>query len=253
MLSQFDLTGLVAVITGASSGIGRQMAGALARAGASVALVARDADKLATAASEIEKAGGRALAVPVDLMDRERHSDIVSQVTAGLGVPEILINAAGVNMREPWDEITIESWDTTIHLNLSVPFFLACACVPGMHEKGYGRIINIASLQSYRAFPDSAPYGASKGGILQLTRVMAEAWSKSGVTANAIAPGFFPTPLTASVFNDAEKVKHNAHMTAVGRNGELSDLDGVTVFLASPASAYITGQTLPVDGGFTAK
>jgi gluconate 5-dehydrogenase len=134
-----------------------------------------------------------------------------------------------------------------------VPFFLARACVPGMMDKGYGRIINIASLQSYRAFANSMPYGASKGGVVQLTRAMAEAWSKERINANAIAPGFFPTELTAAVFANEELAQHNARMTAIGRNGELEDLDGVTVFLASPASAYITGATIPVDGGFTAK
>jgi len=253
MPSQFDLTGSVAVVTGGSSGIGRRMAGALAEAGAAVALVARSADKLEAVASEIEAVGGRAFAVPADLMNRESLPDVVSTVTTGLGAPTILINAAGINLREPWADVTMESWDRTLHLNLGVPFFLARACVPGMIEKGYGRIVNIASLQSYRAFANSMPYGASKGGVVQLTRAMAEAWSKDGVTTNAIAPGFFPTELTAAVFDNPELAAHNAAMTAVGRNGELDDLDGITVFLCSSASAYITGQTIPVDGGFTAK
>ena len=122
-----------------------------------------------------------------------------------------------------------------------------------MARRGHGRIINIASLQSYRAFPDSAPYGAAKGGVVQLTRAIAQEWSSRGVTCNAIAPGFFPTPLTQAVFDDAERAARNAAQTAIGRNGELEDLAGATVFLASPASAYVTGQTLTVDGGFTAK
>ena len=253
MPSLFDLTGSVAVITGASSGIGRQMAGALARAGACVALVARNAEKLADAETEIADAGGTAVRVPADLYDRAAPAEVIARVTAALGAPTILVNAAGINLREPWDDITDDSWDKTIHLNLSVPFFMARACINGMVAEGYGRIINIASLQSYRAFPNSMPYGASKGGVVQLTRAMAEAWSAHGVTANAIAPGFFPTELTAPVFNDPAKSAHNAQMTAIGRNGELDDLDGVTVFLAAPASSYITGQTLPIDGGFTAK
>ena len=122
-----------------------------------------------------------------------------------------------------------------------------------MKAKGRGRVINIASLQSFRAFPNSIPYGASKGGIAQLTRAMAEEWSKDGITANAIAPGFFPTRLTQSVFEDPVVASHNARMTAIGRNGELADLDGTTVFLASAASSYVTGQVLPVDGGYSAK
>ncbi|MEQ8322933.1 MAG: SDR family oxidoreductase [Rhodospirillales bacterium] len=253
MSSQFDLTGSVAVVTGASSGIGRRMAGALARAGAKLVLVARSADKLIDAKSEIEAAGGTAETVPADLMDRSVIDDLYARASAPFGAPTILVNGAGINLREPWAEITMESWDMTIHLNLSVPFFLARACVPGMVEKGYGRIINIASLQSHRAFANSMPYGASKGGVVQLTRAMAEAWSKDGINANAIAPGFFPTELTTAVFANKELSAHNAKMTAIGRNGELEDLDGVTVFLSAPASAYITGATIPVDGGFTAK
>ena len=249
----FSLTGQVALVTGASSGIGRHMAKVLAMAGADVVLVARSADKLVAAVQTITDQGGRATAVSADLNDRAQLDGVIAETTAAYGAPSILVNAAGVNFREPWDQITDDSWDTTINLNLSVPFFLGRKCVPGMMEKGYGRIINIASLQSYRAFADSMPYGASKGGITQLTRAMAEAWSKDGITTNAIAPGFFPTELTAPVFENPEKVAHNAGMTAIGRNGELSDLDGVTVFLSAPASAYITGQVIPVDGGFTAK
>jgi gluconate 5-dehydrogenase len=122
-----------------------------------------------------------------------------------------------------------------------------------MAERRWGRIINIASLQSYRAFANSAPYGAGKGGVVQLTRAIAEEWSRHGVTCNAIAPGFFPTPLTAPVFADKERAARNAAQTAIGRNGELDDLTGATVLLASDASAYVTGQTLAVDGGFTAR
>ena len=122
-----------------------------------------------------------------------------------------------------------------------------------MSRKGWGRIINLASLQSRRAFSNGLAYGASKGGVDQLTRAMAEAWSKHGIGCNAIAPGFFPTELTSSIFNDSEMVSGNAAQTAIGRNGELRDLEGITVFLASSASDYITGQIIYVDGGFTAK
>lgn len=249
----FSLSGQVALVTGASSGIGRHMAGVLANAGADVVLVARSADKLKDAVSGITGTGARAAAVLADLNDRAKLDQIYAQALKHFGAPTILVNAAGVNLREPWDQITDDSWDMTVNLNLSVPFFMARKCVPGMMEKAYGRIINIASLQSYRAFADSMPYGASKGGVTQLTRAMAEAWSKDGITTNAIAPGFFPTELTAPVFENSEKAAHNAAMTAIGRNGELTDLDGVTVFLSAPASSYITGQIIPVDGGFTAK
>jgi NAD(P)-dependent dehydrogenase (short-subunit alcohol dehydrogenase family) len=253
IMDLFSLSGQVALVTGASSGIGRHMATVLALAGADVALVARRADKLTDAVQLISDHGARATAISADLNDRAQLDDVIDETAAAYGSPTIVVNAAGVNFREPWDQITDDSWDTTINLNLSVPFFLGRKCVPGMMKKGYGRIINIASLQSYRAFADSMPYGASKGGVTQLTRAMAEAWSKDGITTNAIAPGFFPTELTGPVFGDPEKSAHNAAMTAIGRNGELSDLDGVTVFLSAPASAYITGQVIPVDGGFTAK
>jgi gluconate 5-dehydrogenase len=250
----FSLQGRVALCTGGASGIGRRMALALARAGADVVLVDRDREGLAEAAEEIAEARvGQSATLPADLLDREGLGGLVKTAGESFGAPEILVNAAGVNLREPAREISWESWDQTVDINLAVPFFLARACVTGMKAKGRGRIINIASLQSFRAFPNSIPYGASKGGVAQLTRAMAEEWSRGGITANAIAPGFFPTRLTQSVFEDPEVAGHNARMTAIGRNGELADLDGTTVFLASAASSYVTGQVLPVDGGYTAK
>ena len=249
----FRLDDQVALVTGASSGIGQHMASALAKAGAKIVLVGRDEERLSNTAVSIHNIGGHASAVAIDLADKGILPSLYEQASGAFGAPTILVNAAGVNLREPWQDISMETWDQTLHLNLTVPFFLARACVPGMIKQAYGRIINIASLQSYRAFANSIPYGASKGGVVQLTRAMAEAWSKDGITTNAIAPGFFPTGLTAPVFNDPEISAHNANMTAIGRNGRLDDLDGVTVFLSSPASAYITGQTIPVDGGYTAK
>ena len=163
-----------------------------------------------------------------------------------------LVESSQVN-GGPADTVTPEKWNQTIQLNLSAPFFFAQALVPGMRKTGYGRIINIASLQSVRAFPDGIAYGASKGGVCQLTRAMAEAWSPNGITCNAIAPGFFPTELTGPIFESSERRNWAANQTAMGRNGELEDLAGISVFLASPASGYITGQTIFVDGGFTAK
>ena len=156
-------------------------------------------------------------------------------------------------MREPVETVSIESWDSTLNLNLSVPFFFTREFVPEMRERNYGRVINIASLQSTRAFPNGMAYGASKGGICQLTRAMAEAWSRYGICCNAIAPGFFPTELTASVFDDNDKREWAAMQTTIGRNGRMDDLLGVTVFFASEACSYITGQTLAIDGGFTAR
>ena len=245
----FSLQGKVALVTGATSGIGRQQAMALSRAGATVIAVGRNADVLDMVMKELPNS---CVAVQVDLAVADLSAMLADAIST-TGPVDILCNTAGVNLREPADDITQESWEQTINLNLTVPFFLARELVPDMQKKGSGKVINIASLQSERAFANSMAYGASKGGVAQLTRAMAEAWSAGGVCCNAIAPGFFPTALTAAVFENPEIAEKNARQTAIGRNGKLSDLDGVTVFLASSASDYITGQVLYVDGGFTAK
>ncbi len=253
MQSLFNLNGKVALVTGASSGIGRRQALALAQAGARVVLLGRRKEQLNSAVVQIESSGGNASALSADLSDRTHLAEIASLAAKPFGTIDILINAAGVNLRQPVDEITPESWDRTLDLNLAVPFFLARELVSDMQARSWGRIINIASLQSSRAFANSIPYGASKGGISQLTRAMAEAWSNKGININAIAPGFFPTELTASVYENPEVLNKLSAQTAIGRNGELEDLDGVTVFLASKASDYISGQIIHLDGGFTAK
>lgn len=250
----FDLSGRVALCTGGSSGIGRRMALALSQAGADVVLVGRNEAALAEAMEQIKTGGGgRVESVAADLLDRSILGDVVAEASDWFGAPDILVNAAGINLREPFDQISDASWQQTLDINLSTPFFLARHCIPAMKSKGRGNIINIASLQSFRAFANSMAYGASKGGIAQLTRAMAEAWSPFGIVTNAVAPGFFPTELTRKVYENPELLAHNASMTAIGRNGELSDLDGVTVFLASAAANYITGQIIAVDGGYTAK
>ena len=196
---------------------------------------------------------GQIAAQPADLSKIEDFDAFAQSVSTPFGAPDILVNTAGVNLRQPASEVTVQSWNETIHLNLSVPFFLARALAPAMVEKGYGNIINIASLQSYRAFANGIAYGASKGGVVQLTRAMAEAWSSRGIVANAIAPGFFPTELTKPVFDDPELADANAKATAIGRNGQMSDLDGALIFLASRGAGYVTGQVLAVDGGYLAK
>ena len=246
----FDLSGRIACVTGASSGLGRRAADVLLAAGCSVVGVARRADALEAWAKE---AGQTAATVVADLSQRDEITDIATQVAACFGPPDILVSAAGINTRETADAVTAEGWDITLDLNLAAPFFLAQSLVPAMREKRWGRIVNFASLQSYRAFPAGLSYGASKGGITQLTRAMAEAWSGDGITANAIAPGFFRTELTAAVFADPERAQRNADQTCIGRNGEPSDIDGPILFFCSEASGYVSGQTLMVDGGFTAK
>ena len=253
MTASFDLSDKVAAVTGASSGIGKACALALASAGAATVLVARGAEALRETAREIESAGGRAQCVSADLSGYHDLHTPAAQMAEPFGDPDILVNAAGVNFRQSWEDITPDSWDRTLGLNLSAPFFLARALAPAMRRRGWGRIINIASLQSVRAFENGIAYGASKGGIAQLTRALAEAWSRDGITVNAIAPGFFPTALTAPVFSDPGLERLHATRTAIGRNGRLEDLHGLTVFLAAPASDYVTGQVIFIDGGYTAK
>lgn len=250
--AQFDLAGLIAVVTGASSGIGREIANALAEAGAAVVLVARRAQELAAVQRVLEAAGARAATLAADLSDTAALRAAAERAASFFGDPDIVVNAAGINIRKPMLEVTAADWDATLAINLAAPFFLAQALAPAMIAKGWGRIINIASLQSVRAFPLGATYGVSKGGLAQLTRAQAEAWSRYGVNANAIAPGFFATALTAPVVSDAARWQKLADSTFAGRNGELSDLRGTAVFLASRASDYVTGQTIFVDGGFSA-
>jgi NAD(P)-dependent dehydrogenase (short-subunit alcohol dehydrogenase family) len=249
----FDLTGRTALVTGGNSGIGLTMARALGLAGAKVALVARRAAELQSAAAALSDQDITAIAIVADLAAKEAAKIVAAAAQEHDLAIDIIVNAAGINLRQPFEQVSADAFDLHTALHLRAPFLLTQRFAPEMARRGWGRIINIASMQSFRAFPDSAPYGAAKGGVLQLTRAIAERWSRHGVTCNAIAPGFFPTPLAAPIFNDPERAGLLAAQSAIGRNGRLEDLTGATVFLASDASAYITGQTLAVDGGFTAK
>jgi len=244
-----DLSGHVACVTGASSGLGRHAAQVLAAAGAQVVAIARRAEALEDLAAG---AGGAIAPLPFDLTDRDRLADCAAAAAKAFGAPDIVVHAAGINTREAADDVTPEGWDITLTLNLAVPFFLSQALVPAMRARGWGRIVNFASLQSYRAFPGGLAYGASKGGVAQMTRAMAQAWSGHGINANAIGPGFFRTELTEAVFADPDRAARNAAQTCIGRNGEVQDIDGPLLFLCSDLSAYVTGQVLMVDGGFTA-
>jgi gluconate 5-dehydrogenase len=250
--SLFSLQGRTALVTGGNSGIGEAMATALGLAGAKVVLMARRLGALEQAAAKLRDQGVMVNCLSCDLSDVQASQAGAANALA-LGPVDILVNAAGINLREPFAQVTPDSWQTQINLHLSAPFFLTQALAPSMAQRGWGRVINIASLQSYRAFGNSAPYGAGKGGVVQLTRAIAQEWSTKGINCNAVGPGFFPTALTAPVFGNTQAAQKNADQTCIGRNGDLTDLYGLTVFLASNASSYITGQTIMIDGGFTAK
>lgn len=249
----FALDGKHAVVTGGGSGVGFAIGEALAAVGARLTLVGRRAETLAQAAARIANAGGTAQIHACDLTIIEALDQQAAMLAEAHGAPDILVNAAGWRSREAAADISPAVWRATIDTNLSAPFFLARALAPAMCKRGWGRILNIASLQSRLAFDGGIAYGAAKGGVAQLTRAMAVEWSAHGVNANAIAPGFFPTAMTAPLFDDADTAAALAARTAIGRNGKLTDLAGAAVFLCAPASDYITGQILYLDGGFSVK
>ena len=247
----FSLDGRIAVVTGGNSGIGAEMASALARAGARVVLVARDAERLDKTVAELRAYGGQAAAVRADLADRAEVKRAADDAEAAFGPPDILVNCAGVNVRPPLAELSIEDWDLTMAVNLTAPFLLGQRFGPAMAARGWGRIINVTSQQAQKAFANSGGYGASKGGLAALTRSQSEAWARSGVCCNSVSPGFVATRLNAHITRDPVFSAALAARTMVGRNGEAADFGGMTVFLASRASDYVTGQTLYVDGGFS--
>ncbi|MFI9581726.1 SDR family NAD(P)-dependent oxidoreductase [Streptomyces sp. NPDC052236] len=247
----FSLDGRVAVVTGGSSGIGRAIATALAHAGASVVVVARKEAELAATVGELAAAGCRAAWVSADLGTRDGVREAAEKVAEAFGEPDILVNSAGINLRPPMGELGDEVWDTTMAVNLEAPYLLGQRFGPGMAERGFGRIIHITSQQAHRAFVQSGAYGVSKGALESLARSQAEAWSPYGVTCNTLVPGFVLTPLNERLSADPEKVAALAARTMVGRNGLAEDFAGAAVFLASHASAYVTGQAIFVDGGFS--
>lgn len=248
----FRIDGRLAVVTGGNSGLGRMMAITLAEAGADVVVVARDPGRLTEVAAEIRAHGRRAWAFGADLSRRDEVERVTGEIRDSAGAPDILVCAAAINERPPMQSLTPDIWDRTLRVNLDAPYLLAHAFAPEMARRGWGRLVNMASLQSVRSFNNSGVYGVSKAGIAQLTRVLAEAWSRHGVTSNAIAPGFFETPMTQAVFSDPARAAAVAARTMIGRNGALGDVRGMITFLASPASDYVTGQVLFLDGGFSA-
>ena len=250
-LSDFSLENKVALITGGTSGLGKMMALALAKAGAFVWIVS-SRDNADETLKELKDQGTEGRFIQLDVTSSEALENVVSLIHQESNRIDILVNAAGINLRTSAEDLTLDEWQKTIDINLTAPFHLSQLVADSMRENNWGRIINIASLQSLRAFDNSIPYGASKGGIMQLTRALAQAYSKDGVLVNAIAPGFFRTNLTESLFQDPGKLKTLADKTMMGRNGEEKDIFGISVFLCSDANSYVTGQTIFLDGGFSA-
>jgi len=247
----FSLAGRVAIVTGGSSGIGRGIARALAGAGADVVIIARREAELKATVDELAGQGGRVAWVSADLGTRDGVRAAAEQAVEAFGEPDILVNSAGVNLRPPMGEISDEVWDTTMAVNLEAPFLLGERFGPGMAERGFGRIIHITSQQAHRAFVNSGVYGVSKGAVESLARSQAEAWSPRGVTVNTLVPGFVMTPLNARLSSDPEKVAALAARTMIGRNGLAEDFAAAAVFLAGRGSAYVTGQSIYVDGGLS--
>ncbi|WP_328843310.1 SDR family NAD(P)-dependent oxidoreductase [Streptomyces sp. NBC_00258] len=247
----FSLDGRGAVVTGGSSGIGRAIAGALARAGASVVIVARKESELASTVEELTADGCRAAWVSADLGTRDGVRAAAEQAAAVFGEPDILVSSAGINLRPPMGELGEDVWDATMAVNLEAPYLLGQRFGPGMAERGFGRIIHITSQQAHRAFVQSGAYGVSKGALESLARSQAEAWSPHGVTCNTLVPGFVMTPLNMRLSSDPEKVTALAERTMVGRNGLAEDFAAAAVFLAGRGSGYVTGQAIFVDGGLS--
>ena len=250
-LSDFSLENKVALITGGTSGLGKMMALALAKAGAFV-WIASSRDNADETLQAIKQQGSNGSFLQVDVTSSKGLENIVAEILRESKRIDILVNAAGINLRTSAEDLTLEEWQKTIDINLTAPFYLSQIVAESMKRNNWGRIINIASLQSLRAFDNSIPYGASKGGVMQLTRALAQAYSKDGILVNAIAPGFFRTNLTESLFQDPDKLKALANKTMMGRNGEEKDIFGISVFLCSDANSYVTGQTIFLDGGFSA-
>jgi gluconate 5-dehydrogenase len=251
LASLFSLHGRTAVVTGGSSGIGRGIATALARAGAATVIVARGEDRIRETVDELRDLGCRAAGVVGDLSTRAGIHTVADSAAEPFGEPDILVNSAGINIRPPYSEITEDDWDATMTVNALAPFLLGQRYARAMAGRGYGRLIHISSQQAHRAFVSSGVYGASKGAVESLMRSEAEAWGGTGVTSNSLVPGFVLTPLNARLQEDPDKVAELAARTMIGRNGVPSDFAAAAVFLAGAGSGYITGQSLFVDGGLS--
>lgn len=247
----FDLSGRVAVVTGPSRGLGQYMARALAKAGADLVLTSRDRNRLLAFEAEIKALHRRAISLQLDVRELESIEKMVSNAEAAFGHLDILVNNAGCNIRKPALEVRWEEWNLILDTNLRGSFFVSQAVARGMIARRYGRIINIGSVTSVAGYAGLAPYGASRGGIRQLTMSLADDWGKYGVTVNCLAPGWFRTEQNEVLYQNEEWVQYLCDRIPLKRPGQPGDLDAAVVFLAAESSGYVTGQTLLVDGGIS--
>jgi NAD(P)-dependent dehydrogenase (short-subunit alcohol dehydrogenase family) len=247
----FDLTGKAAIVTGTSRGLGQYFARALARAGADLVLTSRRVETLTPIRAEIEALGRRAVPLELDVRDSASIRRMAEAAHAAYGKIDILVNNAGCNVRKPALEIGWDDWNLVLDTNLRGTFFVCQAVARGMVERGYGRIVNIGSVTSVFGYAGLAPYCASRGGVKQLTMSLADDWGPHGVTVNCLAPGWFRTAQNAMLYENKAWVDYLVDRIPLKRPGLPNDLDGAIVFLASDASAYLTGQTLLVDGGIS--
>jgi NAD(P)-dependent dehydrogenase (short-subunit alcohol dehydrogenase family) len=249
--SLFDLGGRVALVTGTSRGLGQYMARALAKAGADLVLTSRDVSRLSPFEAEMRGLGRRTVSVELDVRRQESIEKAVATAEAAFGHLDILVNNAGCNVRKPALEVTWDDWNQILETNLRGSFFVSQAVARGMIARSYGRIINIGSVTSVAGYAGLAPYGASRGGIKQLTMSLADDWGKHGITVNCLAPGWFRTEQNKVLYENKEWVEYLCDRIPLKRPGQPQDLDGAMVFLAAESSRYITGQTLLVDGGIS--
>ncbi|MGV3615734.1 MAG: SDR family NAD(P)-dependent oxidoreductase [Fimbriimonas sp.] len=250
-LKEFDLTGRVALVTGCSRGLGQIFARALADAGANLVITSRNPEDLQAFQREIEALGRQCLPLACDVRDHASIQAMVAAAIDGMGKIDILVNNAGCNVRKPALDVTWDDWNLILDTNLRGTFFVAQAVARHMVERGYGRIVNVGSVTSVAGYAGLGPYGASRGGVKQLTMSLADDWGVHGITVNCLAPGWFRTAQNNVMYEDTEWVAYLTDRIPLKRPGQPSDLRGAVVFLASEASAYVTGQTLLVDGGIS--